>query len=211
FRAFYGHLHRGIDGLPMMLEDPYAYVEAALQAPPSPDFVPGPKDPKQAPPSPDYVPCPEYLGYLAPADDEIVAEDQPYAEDASPTTNSPGYIAKPDPEEDPEEEDDKDPTEGPADYPSNRDDDEEEEESSGDNADKEEEDEDEDEEEEEEHLALTKSVLPPQTGTRGARMTVRPQPPMAASTKALIASVAARLPLPSPPPSPLTSYSSPLP
>ncbi|GJT79837.1 hypothetical protein Tco_1054179 [Tanacetum coccineum] len=189
FRAFYGHLHRGIDGLPMMLEDPYAYVEAALQAPPSPDFVPGPKDLKQAPPSPDYVPCPEYLGYLAPADDEIVAEDQPYAEDASPTTNSPGDIAKPDPEEDPEEEDDKDPTEGPADYPSNRDDD----------------------EEEEEHLALTKSVLPPQTGTRGARMTFRPQPPMAASTKALIAAVAARLPLPSPPPSPLTSYSSPLP
>ncbi|GKE40398.1 hypothetical protein Tco_1463803, partial [Tanacetum coccineum] len=42
-------------------------------------------------------------------------------------------------------------------------------------------------------------------------MTVRPQPHMAASTKALIAAVAATLPLPSPPPSPLTSYSSPLP
>ncbi|GJY19631.1 hypothetical protein Tco_0391122 [Tanacetum coccineum] len=39
-------------------------------------------------------------------------------------------------------------------------------------------------------------------------MTVRPQPPMAASTEALIAAVAATL---SPPPSPLTSYSSPLP
>ncbi|GJZ15423.1 hypothetical protein Tco_0551100 [Tanacetum coccineum] len=37
-----------------MLEDPYA--EAALQAPPSPDYVPGPEEPEQAPPSPDYVP-----------------------------------------------------------------------------------------------------------------------------------------------------------
>ncbi|GJR37470.1 hypothetical protein Tco_1213154 [Tanacetum coccineum] len=32
------------------------YVEAALQAPPSPDHVPGPGEPEQAPPSPDYVP-----------------------------------------------------------------------------------------------------------------------------------------------------------
>ncbi|GJZ47516.1 hypothetical protein Tco_0601348 [Tanacetum coccineum] len=37
-----------------MLEDPYA--EAALHAPPSPDYVPGPEEPEQAPPSPDYVP-----------------------------------------------------------------------------------------------------------------------------------------------------------
>ncbi|GJU10311.1 hypothetical protein Tco_1132707 [Tanacetum coccineum] len=54
---------------PYMLEDPYA--EAALQAPPSPDYVPGPEEPEQAPPSPDYVPGPEH------DDDEIVAEDQP--------------------------------------------------------------------------------------------------------------------------------------
>ncbi|GKG29432.1 hypothetical protein Tco_0416797, partial [Tanacetum coccineum] len=38
--------------LPGMLEDPY--VEAALQAPPSSDYVPDPEEPKQAPPSPDY-------------------------------------------------------------------------------------------------------------------------------------------------------------
>ncbi|GJU41827.1 hypothetical protein Tco_1194784 [Tanacetum coccineum] len=50
---------------PYMLEDPYA--EAAFQAPPSPDYVPGPEEPEQAPPSPDYVPGPEL------ADDEIVA------------------------------------------------------------------------------------------------------------------------------------------
>ncbi|GKC00074.1 hypothetical protein Tco_0986210 [Tanacetum coccineum] len=41
-------------------------------------------------------------------------------------------------------------------------------------------------------------------------MTVLPQPPMAASTEAMIATVTATLPLSSPPPSPLTSYSSPL-
>nr|GFC58937.1 hypothetical protein [Tanacetum cinerariifolium] len=36
-----------------------------------------------APPSPDYVPDPEH------ADDEIVVEEQPYAEDASPNAQSP--------------------------------------------------------------------------------------------------------------------------
>nr|GFC83012.1 hypothetical protein [Tanacetum cinerariifolium] len=51
--------------LPEMLEDPY--VEVALQAPPSPDYVPGSEH----------------------ADDEIVAKDQPYAEDASPIAQSP--------------------------------------------------------------------------------------------------------------------------
>nr|GFD31570.1 hypothetical protein [Tanacetum cinerariifolium] len=38
----------------MMIEDPY--VEVALQAPPSPDYMPGPEEPEQAPPSPDYIP-----------------------------------------------------------------------------------------------------------------------------------------------------------
>ncbi|GJZ27529.1 putative reverse transcriptase domain-containing protein [Tanacetum coccineum] len=43
----------GVDGLPMMPEDPYAYVVASFQAPPSPDYVPGPEEPEQAPPSPE--------------------------------------------------------------------------------------------------------------------------------------------------------------
>ncbi|GJT09690.1 hypothetical protein Tco_0856732 [Tanacetum coccineum] len=79
--------------LPYMPEDPY--LEAALQAPPSPDYVPGPEEPEQAPPSPDYIPGPEH------ADDEIVAEDQPGAEDASPTAQSPDYVPEYDPEADP--------------------------------------------------------------------------------------------------------------
>ncbi|GJR01191.1 putative reverse transcriptase domain-containing protein [Tanacetum coccineum] len=94
---------------PYMLEDPYA--EAALQAPPSPDYVPGPEEPEQAPPSPDYVPGPEH------DDDEIVAEDQPYAEDASPIAQSPDYVPESDPEADPEEDGDEDPEEDPIDYP----------------------------------------------------------------------------------------------
>nr|GFB75017.1 hypothetical protein [Tanacetum cinerariifolium] len=59
------------------------YVEVTLQAPPSPDYMPRPEEPEQAPPSPDYVSGPEH------ADDDIVIEDQPYAEDASPITQSP--------------------------------------------------------------------------------------------------------------------------
>ncbi|GKG04717.1 hypothetical protein Tco_0315104, partial [Tanacetum coccineum] len=69
--------------LPYMPEDPY--LEVALQAPPSLDYVPGPEEPGHAPPLPDYVPGAEH------ADDEIVAEDQPYAEDASPIALSPDY------------------------------------------------------------------------------------------------------------------------
>ncbi|GKF68608.1 hypothetical protein Tco_0198287, partial [Tanacetum coccineum] len=85
--------------------------EAALQAPPSPDYVPGPEEPEQAPPSPDYVPGSEH------DDDEIVAEDQPYAEDASPIALSPDYVPESDPEADPEEDGDEDPEEDPIDYP----------------------------------------------------------------------------------------------
>nr|GFC48926.1 hypothetical protein [Tanacetum cinerariifolium] len=47
--------------LPEMLEDPY--VEVALQAPPFPDYIPGPEEPEQAPPSPDYVPVPEHADW----------------------------------------------------------------------------------------------------------------------------------------------------
>nr|GFC06346.1 hypothetical protein [Tanacetum cinerariifolium] len=75
--------------LPEMLEDPY--VEVSLQAPPSPDYVPG----------------------LEHADDKIVAEDQPYAEDASPIAQSPAYVPKSDFEMHPEDDDDEDPEEDP--------------------------------------------------------------------------------------------------
>ncbi|GKE12094.1 hypothetical protein Tco_1415645 [Tanacetum coccineum] len=96
--------------LPYMPEDPY--LEATLQAPPSPDYVPGLKEPDHVPPSPDYVPGAEH------ADDEIIAEDQPYAKDASPIAQSPDYVPESDPKADPkEEDDDEDPEEDPIDYP----------------------------------------------------------------------------------------------
>ncbi|GJX98367.1 hypothetical protein Tco_0355386, partial [Tanacetum coccineum] len=118
--------------LPGMPEDPY--VEAALQAPPSPDYVLGPEEPEQAPLSPDYVPGPEHV------DDEIVAEDQPGAEDASPTAQSPDY--------------------DPVDYPADGGDDGDDEEGSSEDDDDDDMDiEADDEEEEEENLAPTDSIV----------------------------------------------------
>ncbi|GKF05792.1 hypothetical protein Tco_0036460 [Tanacetum coccineum] len=101
--------------IPYIPEDPY--FEAALQAPLSPDYVLGPEEPGHAPPLPNYVPGPEH------DDDEIIAEDQPYAEDASPIAQSPDYIPESDLEADPEEDGDEDPEEDPIDYPADRGDD----------------------------------------------------------------------------------------
>ncbi|GJV76473.1 hypothetical protein Tco_1508057 [Tanacetum coccineum] len=152
----------------------YGYDRLPMH-PPSPDYVPGPEHPP-LPVYVPYVPEPTYLEFRPLEDDVLPVEEQPLPAAVLPTTDSPGYIPEFDPEEDLEEDDDED----LADYPTDRDDDEEDE-SYGDDADEEDED-----EEEEEHLAPADSVPPPQTGTRGARMTVWPQPPMAASTKALI-------------------------
>ncbi|GKF29561.1 hypothetical protein Tco_0095903, partial [Tanacetum coccineum] len=54
----------------MMLEDPY--VESALQAPPSPDYVMGP----EYPPSPDFVSEPIYPEFMPSDDDDDVEEDE---------------------------------------------------------------------------------------------------------------------------------------
>ncbi|GJU87056.1 hypothetical protein Tco_1294602 [Tanacetum coccineum] len=166
----------GVDGLPMMPKDPYAYVEAVLQAPPSPDYVPGLEEPEQAPPSPDFVPEPVYPEFMPPEDDVLPAEEQPLPAAVSPTADSPGYITESNPEED-LKEDDEDPEEDPVDYPTDRDDDddEEEEESSRDNAN----DEEEDEDEEEEHLASADSVPPPACRTTAKDI---PSPPLPVSS-----------------------------
>nr|GEY88142.1 hypothetical protein [Tanacetum cinerariifolium] len=141
--------------LPEMLE--YPYVEVALQAPPSLDYIPGPEEPEQAPPSPDYIPGPEH------ADDEIVAEDQPYDEDASPIAQSPEYVPESDFEAHPEDDDDEDPEEDPVDYPADEGDNgDDEEESSKDDEDEEDDEMDveaDEEEGEEEHPAPADSVV----------------------------------------------------
>ncbi|GKC20029.1 putative reverse transcriptase domain-containing protein [Tanacetum coccineum] len=110
-------------------------------------------------------------------------------------------------EEDPEE-DDEDPKEDPANYLDDRDDEEEEESSKDDDDDEEEDvDKDEDEEEEDEHLALADSVPPPACRTT-AGMSIRDQTTISFS---FAAELDRFLAISTPPSSPLTSYSSPLP
>ncbi|GJW20777.1 hypothetical protein Tco_0031399 [Tanacetum coccineum] len=188
----------GYDKLPMHPIDPY--VEAALQAPeqapPSPDYVlgpknlpyldyvPGPKEPEQKPLYLDYVPEPEYLEYpeyLAPSD-------------ASPTALSLGYVADSYSKEDPEEDLEEDHADYLADGGDNADD-----ESSDvvdDDDDDKEQEASEDDDEEEEHLALADSFVVP---------TVDPIP-LAKDTEYASAPT-----LPSPPPSLLSPLSSPFP
>ncbi|GJV06500.1 hypothetical protein Tco_1344156 [Tanacetum coccineum] len=192
----------GIDGPPIMPEDPYAYIMAAYQVPPSPDYIPGP----EVPPSPDYIPGPEepqspplldfvpepmYPEYMPQEDEILPAEEQPLPAAASPTADSPGYVPESDPEED-----DEDPEEDPADYPADRDDDD----------DDDDEDEDEDEEEEEEHPAPADSVPPVHRMT--ARITIRDEPSISLPPREEVERLLA---LTTPPPSPLTPLSSPLP
>ncbi|GJT97889.1 ribonuclease H-like domain-containing protein [Tanacetum coccineum] len=127
----------GIKSQDIVMSDSEDSIVTYMEAPPSPDYVPGPKEPEQAPPSPEFV--------LEPPPPAAV----------SPTTDSPGYIADSDPEEDPEED--------PADYPADGgDDDDDDDEVSNDNEDDEDDVEgDKDEEEEEEHPAPADSVPPP--------------------------------------------------
>ncbi|GJS34426.1 hypothetical protein Tco_0532808 [Tanacetum coccineum] len=196
----------GVDGPPIMPEDPYAYIMAAYQVPPSPDYIPGPEEP-QSPPPLDFVPEPMYPEYIPQEDEILPAEEQPLPVVASPTADPPGYVPESDPEEEPEK-DDEDPEEDPADYPANRDDDdeEEEEEPSGDDADDEDEDEDEDEEEEE-HPALADSVPPVHRMT--ARISIRDEPSISLPPREEVKRLLA---LTTPSPSrPLLPLSSPLP
>ncbi|GJZ28147.1 putative reverse transcriptase domain-containing protein [Tanacetum coccineum] len=177
----------GVDGPPIMPKDPYAYIMAAYQVPPSPDYIPG------------------SLEACATEDEILPAEEQPLPTAASPTADSPGYVLESDLEEEPEE-DDEDPEEDPADYPADRDDDddeeEEEEEPFGDDAD----DEDEDEDEEEEHPAPADSVPPVHRMT--ARISIRDEPSISLPPREEVERLLA---LTTPPPSPLTPLSSPLP
>ncbi|GJY97317.1 hypothetical protein Tco_0514227 [Tanacetum coccineum] len=175
----------GVNGPPMMLEDPYAYVVAVFQAPPSPDYVSGP----EYPPSLEFDP-------------------------------------KPDLEED------------PTDYPVDGGDDDDDNESSDDDEDddddvKEGED---DEEDEEEHLAPADSTAvdfpavkhapsaeetePFETDESAAtppphpaywvtaRISIRDEPPTPFWSDTEVARLLA---IPTPPPSPLSPWSSPLP
>ncbi|GKF11255.1 hypothetical protein Tco_0049181, partial [Tanacetum coccineum] len=179
-----------------------AASQSPEQAPPLPDYVPGP----ERPPSPNCVPGPEYPEYVAPSDDEVPVKDQPLPADASPTALSYGYVADSDPEEDSEEDPARVDYEEKEEEPSEDDDDEEEEAL-------------EDDEEEEEHPAPADSTPPrlpyirvpfAQTGLHRARKTVRPHTPPSPSVEARLTRSMAAPALPLPPPSPLSPWSSPL-
>ncbi|GKE17089.1 hypothetical protein Tco_1424666, partial [Tanacetum coccineum] len=169
------------------------------EGPPSPDYVPGPEEPEQAPPSPIYIPFvpePVYPEFL-PGDDEVFpAEEQPLPAADSPTHQSPGYIPESDPEEDLEEDDEEDPEEDPADYPADRGDD--------------------DDDAEDEHLAPAEPAAVAYSADQDpyiayrvtARMSIRTQAPAPFLSEEVAERVLA---LPTPPPSPLSPYSSPLP
>ncbi|GKE79962.1 hypothetical protein Tco_1549962 [Tanacetum coccineum] len=136
-----------------MLDDPYVHV--ALQAPPSPDYIPGPEEP-QSPPLPDFVPEPVYPEYMPQEDEVFPAEEQPLPAAASPTAQSLDFVL----ESDPEEDDDEDPEEDPVDYPADEgDDSDDEDESSEDDEDDDVGIEADDDEEEEEHPAPTDSTV----------------------------------------------------
>ncbi|GJR03365.1 putative reverse transcriptase domain-containing protein [Tanacetum coccineum] len=197
-------------------------------APPSPDYVPGPEEPEQAPPSPDYVLGPEHT------DDEIVAEDQPYAEDASPTAQSPDYVSESNPEAEPEEDDDKDLEEDHVDYPADGGDDGDDD--RGSSEDDKDDDIDIEANDDEEHLAPVDSVVValPTTDqapfaeetesfeTDESAATPPPHPAYRVTTRISIpapvptpvwsdAEVARLLAISTPPSSPLSPWSSPLP
>ncbi|GKC32960.1 hypothetical protein Tco_1040254 [Tanacetum coccineum] len=204
---------------------------------PSPDYIPDPEEP-QTPPvlhdedereptfiqahDPDYVPKPMYHEYI-PLEDEHVfpAEEHPLPPVDSPTAESPGYVAKSDPEEDPDEYEDDETEDGPIDYPMDGGDDGDDDDGDSfrddandeDKDEEDEEDEEEEDEEEEEHLAPADSttVIPidepdyrpahsppllPSSGCPTQIQTLR-----IASTQALIDAVTAALPSPPLPPS----------
>nr|GFB55317.1 hypothetical protein [Tanacetum cinerariifolium] len=142
---------------------------SSYEAPPSPDYIPGPEAPHspdyipapEAPPSPDYIPGLEYPEYLPPADDVLPAEEHPLPVAVSPTIESPRYITDSEPEMEPEEEDgDDEKSEGDSiEYSTSRGDDNTDDDGddlSEDDADEEESSDS--EEKEEEHLAPTVPV-----------------------------------------------------
>ncbi|GJW41342.1 hypothetical protein Tco_0067187 [Tanacetum coccineum] len=189
----------GVDGPPMMPEDPYAYV------------------------------------FMPPEDEVLPAEEQPLPAALLPTADSPGYVPESDPEEDPEEDDDEDPKEDHADYPADRGDDgDDEDESSDDDEDNDVDIEGDEEEKEQPAPANSTAVALPAVDQAPsaeeaepfetnefaatppphhayqvtARISIRDEPPIPFWSDTEVARLLA---IPTPPPSPLSPWSSPLP
>ncbi|GKC24491.1 hypothetical protein Tco_1026641, partial [Tanacetum coccineum] len=200
-------------GIPRVIV--YGYDGLLMQpvAPPSPDYIPDPKEP-QTPP------VPQDEDEREPMFIQAHDLDYPLPPVDSPIAESPGYVAESDPEEDPEEYEDDKTEDGPVNYPMDEGDDDEGD-SSGDDADDEDEDDDDEEEEEEEHLAPadsaivvptvkpvsppegTEPVIPPPStdiSITGARITVRLQTSISLPPEAEVERLLAMTtPSPSPP------------
>ncbi|GJY41149.1 hypothetical protein Tco_0428419 [Tanacetum coccineum] len=152
--------------------DPYEEVAQHRQARPlSPAYVPDPIELDEHVPL--YAPEPKHPEHHVPSDDDNQAEDRPYAEDASPTAESPEYIADSDPMEDNTDADS-------IDYPDEP------------GTDDEDEDEDPEEDPSEEHEPKNEDAKEDESSgdsdeTEPARKTVRLEPPMPASMEARIA------------------------
>nr|GEU67955.1 hypothetical protein [Tanacetum cinerariifolium] len=190
----WGILLMNANELPEM--DPYKEVAQQGQVSPlSPMYVPDPVELGEHVPV--YVPEPEHPEYHAPSDDDIQVEDQPHDDDASSNDESPRYIANSDSMG---EDDDKDLEEDPSEEHEPEDDDEDPEEDP--NEEHESEDEDTKEEDPSEGSDKTEpfeedetTVTPPPPRHRRARIFIRPQTPMTASTQPLIDTFATGSPL----------------
>ncbi|GJR19986.1 retrovirus-related pol polyprotein from transposon TNT 1-94 [Tanacetum coccineum] len=94
----------GVNGPPIMPEDPYAYIMAAYEVPPSfppsPDYISWPPRATSTSPLDFVVPRAMYPEYIPQEDEILPAEEQPLPTAASPTADSPGYVPKSDPKED---------------------------------------------------------------------------------------------------------------
>nr|GEU35906.1 putative reverse transcriptase domain-containing protein [Tanacetum cinerariifolium] len=130
-----------------------------------------------------FVPKPVYLEFMPPKDDVLPIEEQPLPAVVSPTAGSPGYIPESDPEEDPKEDPEED-DEDPEEDPADYPTDRK------------------DEEEDSGRLCPTTY-----TGVT-ARMSVRAQTPISLSSETKVSRLLA---IPTPPPSPLSPWLSPLP
>ncbi|GJV88383.1 hypothetical protein Tco_1532321 [Tanacetum coccineum] len=208
----------GVDGPPIMPEDPYAYIMAAYGVPPSPDYIPGPEVPPspdyipgpevppspdyipgpEGPPSPDYVPGPEepeqappspvYLPYVP---EPVYPEYIPPEDDVFLAEEQPLHVATSPTAESPGYIPESDPEEDPEEDPADY------------PADR---DDDDEEEEDEEHPAPADSVPPVHRMT--ARISIRDEPSISLPPREEVERLLA---LTTPPPSPLTPLSSPLP
>ncbi|GKE00226.1 hypothetical protein Tco_1388209, partial [Tanacetum coccineum] len=193
--------------------------------------VPGP----EYPPSPEFVLEPVYPKFMPPEDEILPAEEQPLPAAISPTADSPGYVPESDPEEYLKEKDDEDPKEDPADYPADGGDDGDDEDDSS-NDDKDTYVDIKGDEEEEEHPALADSIAvalpavdqapsaeetesfetdesaatpPPHPAYQvTTRISIRDEPPTPLWSDIEVARLLA---IPTPPPSPLSPWSSALP